>query len=491
MPTGLGDEQLWLSATNDNTGTSTAFNDQSGQGNNGTASGTLVVADTSEGGTYAFDFDGVNDYIDFPVSVVSGKSIGSVSMWFKLPTGGSATADCLISGAKTTGVGGLTYLAAGEITGLVADESLTYVQLSDAGASQTTVFYRNGSPYFYQNTWNHVVWASDSSGTTMYVNGIAVSLTYFAGSQGTPQFFASNLNAAWIGGRALNGGDKFLDGLIDDVRIYDRALTQAEITHLASQRGVEGPPPVGLGDEKLWLCPSINDSANDISGNGNNGTYNGGMGTVADTSNGGSMAYDLDGSSDCIEVPQANFSFLRETNQWSQSAWVKADSITGQRTIIGGEIRTTNYGTALFQGTSGRGLRGNRADGLTPYSPDTRSGTDLTVSQWTHVCWVVDDTTSTIYLDGVQLFQETGTFTTSSGPLSYYIFVGCFTDVGTRLSFFDGLIDDVRIFERALTQAEITHLATSRGVLGSPSTTTQYNAFATHAFTQLFQQRLR
>ena len=51
MPTGLGDEQLWLSATNDNTGTSTAFNDQSGNGNNGTAIGTTVVADTSEGGT--------------------------------------------------------------------------------------------------------------------------------------------------------------------------------------------------------------------------------------------------------------------------------------------------------------------------------------------------------------------------------------------------------------------------------------------------------
>ncbi|MDB4449121.1 hypothetical protein N9130_01175 [bacterium] len=53
MPTGLGDEQLWLSATNDNTGTSTAFQDQSGNGNNGTASGTLVVADTSEGGSFA------------------------------------------------------------------------------------------------------------------------------------------------------------------------------------------------------------------------------------------------------------------------------------------------------------------------------------------------------------------------------------------------------------------------------------------------------
>jgi len=64
MPTGLGDEQLWISATNDNTGTSTAFNDQSGNGNNGTASGTLVVADSSEGGSYTFELDGIDYYID-------------------------------------------------------------------------------------------------------------------------------------------------------------------------------------------------------------------------------------------------------------------------------------------------------------------------------------------------------------------------------------------------------------------------------------------
>jgi len=55
-----------------------------------------------------------------------------------------------------------------------------------------------------------------------------------------------------------------------------------------------------------------------------------------------------------------------------------------------------------------------------------------------------------------------------------------------------GMSDDARVYGRALTQAEITHLASSRGVEGSPSTpTTQYNAFATHAFKQLFQTRLR
>ena len=38
--------------------------------------------------------------------------------------------------------------------------------------------------------------------------------------------------------------------------------------------------PTGIGGEKLWLCPSLDDSADDISGNSNHGTYNGGMGLL-------------------------------------------------------------------------------------------------------------------------------------------------------------------------------------------------------------------
>ena len=53
MATGLGGEQLWLSPTVANN--VNPYDDQSGQGNNGTNNGSTVVSDTSEGGTYAFD----------------------------------------------------------------------------------------------------------------------------------------------------------------------------------------------------------------------------------------------------------------------------------------------------------------------------------------------------------------------------------------------------------------------------------------------------
>ena len=224
--------------------------------------------------------------------------------------------------------------------------------------------------------------------------------------------------------------------------------------------------PTGLGDELLWLCPSLDDSPNDLSGNGNNGTYVNGTATVADSdpTYGGSRAYNFDGTDDYIRVPKANFAFLIETNSFSQSAWVRSDA-TGQRTFIGGDIAGTKKGTALYQDTPGT-LRGVRAKGSSGYSPSTASSTAVPASQWTHFAWVVDDTTSTLYMNGVQVYQETGTFVTNTGPLTDDILVGCYSANGTRYSFLDGLMDDVRILDCAITQSEITHLATSRGILG-------------------------
>ena len=57
--------------------------------------------------------------------------------------------------------------------------------------------------------------------------------------------------------------------------------------------------PTGLGDEKLWLCPTLNNVTpfNDLSVQGNHGTAVGGLSTVADSdpTYGGSRAYDFDG----------------------------------------------------------------------------------------------------------------------------------------------------------------------------------------------------
>jgi hypothetical protein len=464
MAVGLGGEQLWLSPTVANN--VNPFDDQSGQGNNGTAQGGLsTVADTGSGGAYAYDFDGTNDYIDI-TGYANSKTAYSLSTWIN-GTGPNQTVVAFnvgdSSGLRSLNLG--LQPSATALAGHQASPSFYWAE------STSTV---NGAG------WKHVAATYDGSDVKIYVDGVLED------TQAAPNSTTAQTRAfigRWVGSTPF-----WLTGKMDDIRAYDRPLTQSEISWLATERGVLGTPPEGLGDEQLWLCPSIQDSANDLSGNGNNGVYQNGMGTITDTAEGGSLAYDLDGSADYIRVPKANFDFLVETNSFSQSVWVKSDA-TGQRCFIGGDLGSSGKNTGLFQDSNV--IRANRSVGSGSYSPNTISTTAVPISQWTHFAWVVDNTTSTLYMDGVQIFQETGTFTTVTGPLVDDILVGCYSVGSSFYSFLDGLVDDVRIYNRALTQAEITHLATSRGVLGPPGGATHYNPFKSHAFINDFQQRLR
>ena len=444
-PEGLGDEQLWLCPSIQD-----SPNDLSGNNNNGAYNGGMgTIADTAEGGSLAYQLNGSQSVTNSTLDLRTLKQF-SFSVWFK----------------STSTSGNQMIFSYGETGQHSTDPALVHLRSSDLlmqfdGSTGTTASLPS------INTWHHLGFVVDGENTDtskrmqMYLDGQLVSSPSIASvlEMYNPTSFTCNLGE-------LNGISNFgLIGLADDFRVYNRALTQAEISWLATERGVLGTPPEGLGDEQLWLCPSIQDSANDLSGNGNDGTYNGGMGTVADTSEGGSLAYDFDGTADYIRVPKANFDFLLETNSFSKSVWVRSDASSGQRTFIGGDLDSSDEGTALFQDTDGT-FRGLRSKGVGAYSPDTSSSTAVPVSQWFHVAWVVDGTTSTLYMNGVQISQDTGTFVTVAGPLTDDVLVGCYSSGGGREAFLDGLIDDVRIYDRPLTQAEITHLASQRGVLG-------------------------
>ena len=231
--------------------------------------------------------------------------------------------------------------------------------------------------------------------------------------------------------------------------------------------------PVGLGGEQGWWCPTLDDSPDDISGNGNNGTYQGGMGTVADTSNGGSRAYDLDGTNDSISTTFGPGSWIT-TGVFSLSAWVKYD-VLQDSTIAGGEITGNAKGVCLVFDTfnAARGHSSVYGKGGHPYAARAFSGDrdTVSVSQWYNVVATGDGTDSRIYVDGV-LMNTTAILGYSVSPVWTNPFA-----IGFNGSFrLNGRIDDVRGYDRTLTQAEITHLATARGVLGGPGSD-GYNAF--------------
>lgn len=430
MPTGLGDEQIWLSATNDNTGTSTAFDDQSGNGNDGTATGTLVVADTNEGGSYAFDFDGSNDQI----SVLGG--IGT----------GTTDAFCLSFWWNWAGTG-TQYVWDMDYTENNALSVMTKTASSRLQAIARPNSDGSGNTYMgvVTNTWTHIVYqrVAGSNQIKSYRDGVENPVVRTASD---PITLSNDLTVG-----AANGPILTFDGMLDDIRWFNKSLTQAEITHLATSRGIEGGP--------TFLGVSLRANA----------SY------VTDTDN------------FVVCTPNTATS----TNQTDEyNATQGFGMVAGTYSSANFRDRSTSVASQLagmtFQSLNGATFRLDLPDGAGEYKV-WFAGIDAAAGQATG--WRFKDGT------GGTEFATLDTATTTTQ----------YVDINNTLqlaSAFD--IAGSNYIQRTFTNDHFTivrdtSLASGNGVIsavwvekvGGTPPVTQYNAFITHAFKQLFQTRLR
>ena len=189
----------------------------------GSNNGTLIGGPTWSTGNIdgALSFDGTN-YVNIPDnSTLEGFSSMTVATWIN-----SNTAQ---SGSNRFAVGkGASYV-------LTFDHAVTNFQGHFAVYDGTT-WYTSGTSEntVASNTWVHFVGVYDGTNLKVYENGTESS------SRNVGSFtIASNPNDLGIGANG-SGGDKF-SGVIDDVRIYNRALSASEITELYNYSGETTP----------------------------------------------------------------------------------------------------------------------------------------------------------------------------------------------------------------------------------------------------------
>ncbi|HXI70618.1 MAG TPA: LamG-like jellyroll fold domain-containing protein [Verrucomicrobiae bacterium] len=244
---GVSPDSTEASATPSDTRALYAFEgnaqDSSGGGNHGTANALSYVA--GKVGSQAAQFDGTSSYVSIPRSVTDDFT---VAMWVKT-TGTAGTA-----GAQWWSGKGLMD---GEVSGGGADWGTAIVNgkfVLGVGSSggDTTIA---SSVNINDGTWHHVAATRNNTNgaTAVYVDGV------LRGSGTGPtgsRIWPPNLH---IGN--LQTGNNFLNGTLDDVRLYDRILTTNEITALIS------PPaaPTGLaalaGDGSVTLSWSASPNA--------------------------------------------------------------------------------------------------------------------------------------------------------------------------------------------------------------------------------------
>lgn len=206
-------------------GSGTSADDASGNGNMGTLTGSpaWTAASSCKKGD-CITFDGTDDYINIPDNSEINPAHMSISAWFYASEINFASQPYPTVMKKENG--GAYYTI----------EICTH----DGGAScnsgtndkEVAFAFYNGSginPGYYTqqitlNTWYFVAGTYDGTTAKLYINGTEVSSTTTSGN------IVTNTSPLTIG-RDPNLG-RFFDGRIDEVRVYDRGLTAAEILAL-------------------------------------------------------------------------------------------------------------------------------------------------------------------------------------------------------------------------------------------------------------------
>jgi chitodextrinase len=203
----------------------------------------------------------------------------------------------------------------------------------------------------------------------------------------------------------------------------------------------QAPPPPGLV-AAYSFDEGAGTTVTDRSGHGNNGT----LSNVAWSPSGvfGSAASFNGTANSFISVPDSTS--LDLTNGMTLEAWVKPSSLDGWNTVLFKE-GTGWYSYALYANTGNNRPSGN-VSALS--DADLRGTAQLPLNTWTHLAATYDGTVLALYVNGVQeaTLLTPGPITTSNGQLR----IGSNSIWGEP---FDGLIDEVRVYNQPLNAAQL------------------------------------
>jgi hypothetical protein len=434
-------------------------NDESGNGNNGIVNGATLTTDRNGLTNSSFTFNVNNwspggsggDKIYIPYNPSFNFSDFTISTWVKrttYPAGGIINR--FQYGYNNTN---------GETWILELSDSILYGTVIEQSPSPAQSFYSQSNQTVLSNQWCNIIMTYSQNTINLYINNQLV------GTSSDPSITINTVGNSGITiglCEQANGQWQPFDGSIDDIGIWNRALTQQEITNLYTSTVPVSCLPAYVPTSGLVGYWPFCGNANDESGNGNNGTVNGATLTI-DRNGNVNGAYSFDGVSNFIQLN----SILISGNQSRSISFfykISNNPITDYSAISFGGNSTNcsqaggDYEIGFF---NNNGIS-TRADGTC----SAVYASSINDSEWHHVVFnydLIDGSTFesiNIYIDGAYIAAANYNGSTSINTLTLSSLV--FGKSNKEVRFFNGKLDDIGIWNRALTDCEIQNLYTSQ-----------------------------
>lgn len=422
--------------------------------------------------TGSYDFDGVNDSIDM------GSNVGNFTV------ADSFSISAWINPAldfQNHAIYGNTWSSPGYLLRVTDQNKIRFI------------LAQNGSVYEGMDSgvltpgWHHVTGVWDGANVKVYVDGVDASMTPIA--NGTVSTITTSAHT-FIGQTGQIGSAHYFDGMIDDVRVYGDALSESEIAALAAGQCQGGTPPSSSsassassassesssdasesssesssssapvivacttsGLDGYWPFNEGTDTTTfDMTGMGHDGALQNGTawasGNPAISPNPFGLAFD--GTDDMVSVTDSN-AFNYGTQDFTVSTFVRTTE--GNRSVLGNfSAGHKGWGLYIYNTNQvnffGYGTAGNN---------DAAKPAVVLDGDWHHITGVYkrsgNDLTIETYVDGVLVGSSTATVGDISANSTLY-FGQYMPQPGLN-----GSLDDVRIYDRALSPSEVANLA--------------------------------
>ena len=401
----------------------------------GVKTGTLVGPIWIDGrvGAHALRFDGLDDLVDLNVGDQTGD--WTVALWAKR----------LVDADNTKAMNILTsekYALSLQQFGS-NDDRVGITKYAYGVNSKADLEFSYTAPL---NTWVHLAFVKNTTGVKLYANGMGM------GQINEP----IDLPLDRIGGRKAYGSDAardFVNGDLDDLKIYNTAMTTLQIKEIYDSYSYVPKDPSGSLVSR-W-------------------TFDEGIGVVVSDSVGthhglreepvwvpgrvGSNALRFDGTDDYVNVGAVDLS-----GRWSIAMWARREADVDDGMTI---VASDSYALKLQQ-------YGSTADqvGITQYgSFDRTFNYSAPLNTWVHLVFVGTPRVTGLYVNGVYRGRQVVGINLPRAWFGARVF-----DSGTLGDRLTGSLDDVRVYNTLLSGAQVTYLYGSynstagRGTYGCP-----------------------